>query len=38
LFGNEKLSEKNIDEKALFRDMHIDEKEFMKKRQAYLLY
>lgn len=38
LFGNEKLSEKNIDEKALFRDMSIDEKRFMKKRQAYLLY
>ena len=38
LFGNASLTEKNIDEKALFKAMSIDEKEFIKKRQAYLLY
>lgn len=38
LFGNASLSEKSIDEKALFNAMTIDEKEFIKKRRAYLLY
>ena len=38
LFGNASLSEKSIDEKALFNAMAIDEKEFIKKRRAYLLY
>lgn len=38
LFGNASLNEKNIDEKALFKAMILDEKEFIKKRQPYLLY
>lgn len=38
LFGNASLTEKNIDEKTLLKAMTIDEKEFIKKRQAYLLY
>jgi len=38
LFGNASLSEKSIDEKTLFNAMAIDEKEFIKKRRAYLLY
>ena len=38
LFGNASLTEKNIDEKALFEAMTFDEKKFAKKRKAYLLY
>lgn len=38
LFGNASLSEKDIDEKLLFKAMSLDEREFIKKRQAYLLY
>ena len=38
LFGNASLNEKNIDEKALFKAMILDEKKFIKKRQPYLLY
>ena len=38
LFGNASLTEKNIDEKALFEVMTFDEKKFAKKRKAYLLY
>lgn len=38
LFGNALLMEKNIDEKALFKAMEVDEKKFIKMRQAYLLY
>lgn len=38
LFGNASLSEKYIDEKTLFNAMALDEKEFIKKRQKYLLY
>ena len=38
LFGNALLTEKNIDEKALFKAMEADEKKFIKMKQAYLLY
>ncbi|MGP1414580.1 MAG: exo-beta-N-acetylmuramidase NamZ family protein [Treponema sp.] len=38
LFGNASLSEKDIDEKLLFKAMSLDEREFIEKRQAYLLY
>ncbi|MGP1519973.1 MAG: exo-beta-N-acetylmuramidase NamZ family protein [Treponema sp.] len=38
LFGNASLSEKDVDEKLLFKAMSLDEREFIKKRQAYLLY
>ncbi|MGP1437744.1 MAG: hypothetical protein ACTTKH_01580 [Treponema sp.] len=38
LFGNAMLTEKNIDEKILFKAMQADEKKFNKIREKYLLY
>lgn len=38
LFGNAMLTEQNINEKALFKAMEIDEKKFIKIREKYLLY
>lgn len=38
LFGNAILTEQNINEKALFKAMKLDEEKFIKIRRAYLLY